>query len=124
MDVGHTSTKPRRIGRRTIRIVPNRLYSWDSRRTPSLVTSSLDHSLYRDFVTTAHARFRKFTRRSDINFNPQSDSDEVKEGTVEDFRYLEGTVHWDDANGLVYKTTRVVEENYPRRGAFFVVYRR
>ena len=26
--------------------------------------------LYRDFVTTAHARFMKFTRRSDINLNP------------------------------------------------------
>ena len=80
--------------------------------------------LYRDFVTTAHARFMKFTRRTDINLNPQSDSDEVKEGTVQDFRYLEGTVHRDDVDGLVYETTWVVEETYPRRGTFVVAYRR
>ena len=44
------------------------------------------HPLYRDFVTTAHARLMKFTRRSNVNLNPQSDSDEVKEGAVVDFR--------------------------------------
>ena len=80
--------------------------------------------LYRDFVTTAHARFMKFTRRSDINLTPESDDAELKEGTVDDFRYLEGTVHRDDVDGLVYETARVVEEVYPRRGTFIVAYRR
>ena len=55
-------------------------------------------------VTTTHARFIKFTRRSDINFK--------------------GTVHRDDVDGLVYKTTRVLEETYQRRVTFFVAYRR
>ena len=49
--------------------------------------------LYRDFVTTAHARFIKFTRRKDINLNEQYDESDVKEGTVSDFNYLVGTVH-------------------------------
>ena len=79
--------------------------------------------LYRDFVTTAHARFLKFTRRTDINLNPQSDDVEVKDGTADDFKYLEGTIHRDDVDGLVYETARVVEENYPRRGTFIVAYR-
>ena len=63
---------------------------------------------------TVHARFMKFTRRTDINSNPQSGRDEVKGSAVEDFQYLEGTVHRNDVDGLVFETTRVVEENYPR----------
>ena len=49
---------------------------------------------------------------------------ELKDGTVDDFRYLENTIHGDDVDGLVYETTRVVEEVYPRRGTFLVAYRR
>ena len=68
--------------------------------------------LIRDFVTTAHARFMKFTTRSVINLNPQSDIDEVKEGAKVDF------------GDLVCKIERVVEENNLRRGSFVVTYRR
>ena len=80
--------------------------------------------LYRDFVTTVHARFMKFTRRTDINLHQQSDDSGDKEGTVADFEYLVGTVHRDDVDGLVYETVRVVEESYQRRGTFIVAYRR
>ena len=58
--------------------------------------------LYRDFVTTLHARFMKFTRRTVINLHQQSDDLIDKEGTVADFQYLVGTVHRDYVDGLVY----------------------
>ena len=80
--------------------------------------------LYRDFITTVHCKFLKFIRRTDINLTPETDGLELKEGTVDDFRYLENTIHVDDVDGLVYETTRVVEETYPRRGTFIVAYRR
>ena len=51
-------------------------------------------------------------------------SEEVKEGAGEDFRYLEGTVHRDDVVELIYETTRVLDETYPRLGNFVVAYRR
>ena len=69
--------------------------------------------MYRDFVTTAHTPFLKFTRRTDINLNPQLDDVEVKDGTADDFKYLVGTIHRDDVEELVYETARVVEETYP-----------
>ena len=75
-------------------------------------------------MTNAHARIMKLTRRSDINLNPQSDRYEVKQGTVEDFPNLEGIVHREDVNRLVYESTQVVEKTYPRRGTFVVSYRR
>ena len=75
-------------------------------------------------MTTAHTLYIKFTRRTDINVNPQSDSDKVKEGTVQDLQYLDGTVHRDEGDGLVYKTRPVVEENYPRRSTLVIAYRR
>ena len=56
--------------------------------------------------------------------NPHSNSDEIKEGTIDDFRYLEGIEHRDDVNVLVYETTRVIDENYPRRSTLVVAYRR
>ena len=55
---------------------------------------------------------------------PQFESNEVKEVAVEDIRFMEGTVHQDAVSGLVYETTRIVEEHYPRRGTFVVAYRR
>ena len=80
--------------------------------------------LYRDFITTAHCKFLKFIRRTDINLTPETEGAELKDGTVDDFRYLENTIHVDDVDGLVYETTRVVEEVHPRRGTFLVAYRR
>ena len=80
--------------------------------------------LYRDFVTTAHCKFLKFVRRTDINMFPESDGLEVREGVVDDFKYLEYTLHVDDVDGLVYEVTRVVNEVYQRRGSFIVAYRR
>ena len=71
--------------------------------------------LYRDFVTTAHCKFLHFTRRTDIHLHAPKDAD---------VKYLEGTVHQDDVDGLVYETTRVEEVVYPRRGTYIVGFRR
>ena len=49
---------------------------------------------------------------------------ELKDGSVDEFKYLEGTNHCNDVDGLVYETARVVEETNPRRGTFIVAYRR
>ena len=76
--------------------------------------------LYRDYVSTVHARFLKFTRLMDINLHQQSDDSGDKIGTKTDFEYLMGTVNRDDVDGLVYDTVRDVEENYKRRGTFIV----
>ena len=80
--------------------------------------------LYRDFVTTRHARFIKFLRRTNINLHLQSDDSDEKESTVADFEYFVGTVHMDDVDGLLYETVRVVEKTYPRRSTLLVAYRR
>ena len=61
-----------------------------------------------------------FTRRKDISLNEKYDESDVKEGTVSDFNYFVGTVYRDDLDGLVYETTRVVEDNFQRRGNFIV----
>ena len=50
-----------------------------------------------------HAPFHKFAWHNDINLNPQSDAVEIKDGTVDAFKYLEGTIHRDDVAGLVYE---------------------
>ena len=44
--------------------------------------------------------------------------------TVDDFRYLEGTVHHDNVDGLVYETARVVDEVFTRCGTFTVANRK
>ena len=66
----------------------------------------------------------KFVRRTNINSTPHSDDSELKDGLVDDFKYLEGTFHRDDVDDLVYETARVVEEPYPRRGTIIVAYQR
>ena len=71
-----------------------------------------------------HARFIKFTKRSDINLYQQSDDSGDKEGTVADFEYLVGAVHRDDVDGLVYETVSVVEEDSLRQGIFILTYLR
>ena len=48
--------------------------------------------LYRDFVTTAHAHFTKFVKRTDINLTPYSEELELKDSSVDDFKYLEVTI--------------------------------
>ena len=40
---------------------------------------------------------------------------------MDDVRYLENTIHVDVVDGLVYETTRVVEEVYPRRGTVMLL---
>jgi hypothetical protein len=55
---------------------------------------------------------------------PESDGLEVREGVVDDFKYLENTLHVDDVDGLVYEVKRVVNEVYQRRGSLIVAYRR
>ena len=40
---------------------------------------------------------------------------------MNDVRYLENTIHVDVVDGLVYKTSRVVEEVYPRRGTVMLL---
>ena len=78
--------------------------------------------LHRDSVTTAHCKFLKFVRRTDINLIPESDGTEVREDDVHNFKYLENTLHIDDVDGLVYEVTRVVNEVYQRRGSFIVAF--
>ena len=75
-------------------------------------------------MTTVHCTFTKSIRRSDISLLPESGWAELKARGVEDFRYLENTIHVDDVDGLVYETTRIAEEVYSRRGTFIVAYRR
>ena len=67
-------------------------------------------------------KFVKFIRRAGINLTPFGA--EIKEGTVDKFRYFKSTIHTDTADGVLYETTRVVEEVNPRRETFFVAYRR
>ena len=73
---------------------------------------------------TAPARFIKLVRRTDINLTTNSDDLELKDGSVDDFKYLKGTVHRNDVDGMVYGTARLVKETYSRREKFFVVYKR
>lgn len=40
---------------------------------------------------------------------------------MDDVRYLENTIHVDVVDDLVYETTRVVEEVYPRRGTVMLL---
>ena len=49
---------------------------------------------------------------------------EVNDGMADNFKYLEGTIHRDYEDGLVYETARVIEETYLRRGTFIVAYQR
>jgi hypothetical protein len=48
----------------------------------------------------------------------------VAEGSIDDFEYLLNTYHIDTDDGLLYETTRVVEESFPNQGKLLVGYRR
>jgi hypothetical protein len=81
--------------------------------------------LYRDYVITAHCRFAKWVRRSlQDEMTASPDDSSVAVGTIDDFKYLQGTYHIDADDGLLYETTRVEEKSYPGRGTLIVGYRR
>eukprot|EP01038_Epipyxis_sp_PR26KG_P014695 gene14695-19743_t len=79
----------------------------------------------RDFVTTRHVLIdHRMLYDPNIDDITGVETLDIKEGDINDYKYLIGTVHHDDEDHLLYRTVSVVIERFSSGDSFIVGYRK